>query len=299
MRMWRTLVVSALLMNAAIRLAAEEVPMWKVQVIGGNGAVVEEVGAYYSYDDATEAEQRWIKQHPDSLKLTRIVEGKGPKPEQRLTTRRPQPTEESGLREKKSAGVELGPKKPVVGVELAPKLDGKLGEGTAGKYQVQLEFVEGNKFAFTSGLSGNGTWEASDSGAVVLSTKLSSFRGTVSGDKLSGLWFRKDGSVPPQEFVFKLQDRAGGDSSLGNKSPEPEFSLAGVVTRPNAGIWTAYHQDGTWTEYFNGRTKNRWGKWEQKGSEYRTMEQSPFNGPPKWSDWRSVESVKSTMKSRE
>ncbi len=40
--------------------AADEVPVWKVQVIGGNGVVTEELGPYYSDGEAEEAEQRWI-----------------------------------------------------------------------------------------------------------------------------------------------------------------------------------------------------------------------------------------------
>jgi hypothetical protein len=98
--------------------------------------------------------------------------------------------------------VDPGPSK----IGQQPKLEGKIGKGMVGQFEVTLDFLKGNKFVFTSGLEGKGTWEATANGAIVLSTERSDFRGSVSGNKISGKWFHKDNS-PMEDFSLIVQDK--------------------------------------------------------------------------------------------
>ena len=87
-----------------------------------------------------------------------------------------------------------------------PSIKGKRGKGKIGNASVTFDFRDDkNRTLIISGdMEGTGTWEQTGS-ALRMTTEVSTFRGTIDGDKASGLRFLiKGDSGPPVEWSVGL-----------------------------------------------------------------------------------------------
>ena len=90
---------------------------------------------------------------------------------------------------RKVPSVELGPMNPRL---AKSRLAGKTGRGTIGKYKVTMEFCANGDLIISGEMTGEGKWSPSTSTSIKMETAISSFRGNIDGDKVSGLKFLKD-----------------------------------------------------------------------------------------------------------
>ncbi len=82
-------------------------------------------------------------------------------------------------------------------------INGKCGEGRIGTATVKMCFREKGELEITGDLAGKGKWEQSGSG-VTLSTKVSTYRGSIEGTKVAGVRFVRDNSQPLTEWSIEL-----------------------------------------------------------------------------------------------
>ncbi len=119
------------------------------------------------------------------------------------------------------------------------KLAGKTGRGKIGKYNVAVQFLTTGEMTISGDLTGQGKWSEPSLGDVYLETAISTFRGKIDGENVSGLRFikdNKDGEAPVDWKVTLRADILAGTvwdgRSLGYaEGGELRFNDDGSVTR--------------------------------------------------------------------
>jgi hypothetical protein len=80
---------------------------------------------------------------------------------------------------------------------------GKTFQGKIDKYSVVIRFAEGGEFTVGGEMQGPGQWTQTSDG-LLLETPISTYRGNVEADRITGVRFVKDGSGPMAEWSVKL-----------------------------------------------------------------------------------------------
>jgi hypothetical protein len=92
-------------------------------------------------------------------------------------------------------------------------LRGRAAKGVIGSSSVQIEFaVKG--FVIRGDLEGKGRWSQHGKGAVTLETGLAVFRGLIDGNRIYGVRYFKDGSVPLTTWSFELDSAKNGAGAV-------------------------------------------------------------------------------------
>ncbi len=135
-------------------------------------------------------------------------------------------------------------------------LKGKSGQGQIGKAKVTFAFNSDGTLRIRGELEGDGKWEQVGSG-VSMRTALSTFRGRIDGDKVSGLRFVKDNSEPLTEWSVSVKQpnsaAAGRMNAMPSKGPlviemRTYFPDSGWGSWMNSSSYSAPYNDGKYNE---------------------------------------------------
>jgi hypothetical protein len=220
---------------------------------------------------------------PEQRRVLDLPPGKGSPPPSE-----PPPAKPTGIEFQRPKFVDPGSLAKGKGSVLV----GKKGDGKIGDSKVTIQFGADGRLVIGGELEGTGKWSETDTGAVYLETALSTFRGSIRGNTVSGLRFTRDVSQPVTEWSvslrqtpkevkgpkFWLYDPLGKndqefDSFAAARETAKKIAIAGDARISNVSVFVKTKDGRSLLVYYvwcvNGRmTENREAESIREGQEY-------------------------------